>query len=186
MQHQRRRGTVACQSPRRLAKQTGSRRSAKGPVTIHVKKWLPTWTKANPCSSRKMPDIQVSVYTEFWLIADMTAITHFFAGEPRKKLLSSLSSHDYFTLRQSRDRRHPETADWLFQTREFNRWITNHQCQTTWCSGKCSCSFSLTPILLLTVSSWLRKDHSCVSEHPASFARVVTDMIPVVAQSTTY
>ncbi|KAI1809285.1 hypothetical protein GGS20DRAFT_580822 [Poronia punctata] len=58
------------------------------------------------------------------------------ARERRRKLLDALSAYDYLTpLKQSRRERQGGTAQWIFQTPEFGRWIDGSP-QVLWCSGK--------------------------------------------------
>lgn len=66
------------------------------------------------------------------------------ARERRQQLLDSLSTHDYLTpLKQSRRKRHAGTAEWLFETEEFNEWINDLGFTVFWCSGKSMNSHSL-------------------------------------------
>ncbi|TFB02951.1 Ankyrin repeat domain-containing protein 50 [Trichoderma ghanense] len=59
------------------------------------------------------------------------------AMERRQQLLDSLSTHDYVTpLKQSRRKRYSGTLEWLFKTREFDRWLNDSECPFLWCSGK--------------------------------------------------
>ncbi|KAH0489354.1 hypothetical protein TgHK011_009786 [Trichoderma gracile] len=59
------------------------------------------------------------------------------AMERRQKLLHFLSTHDYVTpLKQSRRKRYSGTLEWLFKTREFDRWINDSESPLLWCSGK--------------------------------------------------
>ncbi|KAJ5667464.1 hypothetical protein N7507_003328 [Penicillium longicatenatum] len=59
------------------------------------------------------------------------------ANEKRQQLLDSLSTHDYLTpLKQSRRKRHNSTAQWIFSTNEFDRWVKGTGSPLLWCSGK--------------------------------------------------
>ncbi|TXC06971.1 hypothetical protein FocTR4_00003962 [Fusarium oxysporum f. sp. cubense] len=57
--------------------------------------------------------------------------------EKNQKLLDSLSSHDYLKpLKQARQKRYPQSADWIFDTGEFKRWAEGTAARFLWCSGK--------------------------------------------------
>ncbi|KAF5571100.1 NACHT domain-containing protein [Fusarium pseudoanthophilum] len=57
--------------------------------------------------------------------------------ENKQKLLDSLSSHDYVKpLKQARQKRYPKSAEWIFGTDEFKRWIDGTTPGLLWCSGK--------------------------------------------------
>ncbi|KAG7434983.1 Vegetative incompatibility protein HET-E-1 [Fusarium oxysporum f. sp. raphani] len=59
--------------------------------------------------------------------------------EKNQKLLDSLSSHDYLKpLKQARQKRYPQSADWIFDTGEFKRWAEGTAARFLWCSGKSS------------------------------------------------
>jgi hypothetical protein len=59
------------------------------------------------------------------------------AKERKQKLLDSLSTHDYLTpLKQSRRKRQNGTAEWLFETKEFDNWSNTPRSRLLWCSGK--------------------------------------------------
>lgn len=59
------------------------------------------------------------------------------AVERRQQRLDSLSKHDYLTpLKQSRRKRYSGTAQWLFETQEFDGWIAGANSPLLWCSGK--------------------------------------------------
>ncbi|KAJ5287317.1 hypothetical protein N7478_003003 [Penicillium angulare] len=59
------------------------------------------------------------------------------AKKRKQELLGSLSTHDYLTpLKQSRQKRHGGTAEWLFEIQEFDHWITGIGCPVIYCSGK--------------------------------------------------
>ena len=59
------------------------------------------------------------------------------ARERRQQLLASLSTYDHLTpLKQSRRKRHAGTAEWLFETKEFNDWVNGDDFKVFWCSGK--------------------------------------------------
>ncbi|KAL7821795.1 nucleoside phosphorylase domain-containing protein [Trichoderma gracile] len=63
------------------------------------------------------------------------------AMERRQQLLDFLSTHDYVTpLKQSRRKRYSGTLEWLFKTREFDRWINDSESPLLWCSGKSTLS----------------------------------------------
>ncbi|KAH8893514.1 hypothetical protein GQ53DRAFT_780886 [Thozetella sp. PMI_491] len=59
------------------------------------------------------------------------------ARDQRQRLLDTLSTHDYLTpFKQSRRKRHGGTAQWIFQTPEYDSWINNTTSPLLWCSGK--------------------------------------------------
>ncbi|KAK4164976.1 ankyrin repeat-containing protein [Cladorrhinum sp. PSN259] len=59
------------------------------------------------------------------------------AGEQRRRLLDSLSSHEYLApFKRACKARHPGTANWVFQTAEFRRWKEATGSPWIWCSGK--------------------------------------------------
>jgi hypothetical protein len=65
------------------------------------------------------------------------------ANERTQQLLDSLSTHDYLTpLKQSRRKRHNSTAQWIFSTNEFDRWVKGTGSPLLWCSGKSKHSLS--------------------------------------------
>ncbi|KAI1060020.1 hypothetical protein LB506_012623 [Fusarium annulatum] len=54
-----------------------------------------------------------------------------------QKLLDSLSSYDYIKpLKQARQKRYPKSAEWIFDTDEFKRWVNGNTPNLLWCSGK--------------------------------------------------
>ncbi|KAK2697319.1 hypothetical protein QWA68_003700 [Fusarium oxysporum] len=54
-----------------------------------------------------------------------------------QQLENSLSSHDYLKpLKQARQKRYPQSADWIFDTGEFKRWAEGTAARFLWCSGK--------------------------------------------------
>ncbi|SPO05181.1 uncharacterized protein DNG_07867 [Cephalotrichum gorgonifer] len=59
------------------------------------------------------------------------------AAERKQQLLDSLSKHDYLTpFKQSRRKRYPGTATWLFETPQYKAWFDGAGSQVLWCSGK--------------------------------------------------
>lgn len=59
------------------------------------------------------------------------------SGEHRQHLLDSISKHDHLTpFKQSRRKRYPGTAEWLFKTSHFNQWFNEGASQMLWTSGK--------------------------------------------------
>lgn len=55
----------------------------------------------------------------------------------KEELLESLSSHDFLTpLKQSRRKKQSGTAEWLFKTEQFEKWINGHGRPVFWYSGK--------------------------------------------------
>lgn len=59
------------------------------------------------------------------------------AKEEKKQLLDALSTHDYLTpLKQSRRKRQNGTAQWLYETQEFENWSNASESRVLWCSGK--------------------------------------------------
>ncbi|KAH8812078.1 hypothetical protein F5884DRAFT_831783 [Xylogone sp. PMI_703] len=59
------------------------------------------------------------------------------AREKRRQLLESLSSYDYLAaFKQNRRKKYRATAEWLFGTPEFERWINGTGHPLFWCSGK--------------------------------------------------
>jgi Lhr-like helicase len=88
------------------------------------------------------------------------------AMERRQQLLDFLSTHDYVTpLKQSRRKRYNGTLDWLFKTREFDRWINDSESPLLWCSGKSKSPSRCNRgnIFSDCAYSWLWQDNSHVS-----------------------
>ncbi|KAG4259266.1 hypothetical protein FPRO03_12942 [Fusarium proliferatum] len=57
--------------------------------------------------------------------------------ENNQRLLDSLSSYDYIKpLKQARQKRYPKSAEWIFGTDEFKRWVDGTTPGLLWCSGK--------------------------------------------------
>ncbi|CZR49525.1 uncharacterized protein FPRO_15884 [Fusarium proliferatum ET1] len=57
--------------------------------------------------------------------------------ESNQKLLDSLSTYDYIKpLKQARQKRYPKSAEWIFDTGEFKRWVNGTTPGLLWCSGK--------------------------------------------------
>lgn len=89
------------------------------------------------------------------------------AMERRQQLLDFLSTHDYVTpLKQSRRKRYSGTLDWLFETREFDRWINDSRSPLLWCTGKSKLPGTLQPRIDHSDCSysWLWQDDSHVSK----------------------
>ncbi|KAF5620977.1 ankyrin repeat [Fusarium sp. NRRL 25303] len=56
--------------------------------------------------------------------------------ENNQRLLDSLSSYDYIKpLKQARQKRYPKSAEWIFGTDEFKRWVDGTTPGLLWCSG---------------------------------------------------
>ncbi|ETS82029.1 hypothetical protein PFICI_07031 [Pestalotiopsis fici W106-1] len=54
----------------------------------------------------------------------------------RQQLLDSLSTHDYMrALKQSSQKRYSSTANWVFETPQFQQWLEGES-SLLWCSGK--------------------------------------------------
>ncbi|KAJ6157411.1 hypothetical protein N7470_005003 [Penicillium chermesinum] len=68
-------------------------------------------------------------------------------------LLASLSVLDHLTpLKQARRKRQSGTAEWLFETKTFDRWVSDDGFSALWCSGKIG---SGKTILAASVVDWI-------------------------------
>ena len=86
-----------------------------------------------------------------------------FTGQRRQQFHDSISKHDFLTpLKQSRRKRYPGTAEWLFNTDQFKRWFIEGESQVLWSSGK-SASLPPKPLsrnYVLTGRSWIWENYS--------------------------
>ncbi|KAL7807545.1 nucleoside phosphorylase domain-containing protein [Trichoderma aethiopicum] len=104
----------------------------------HQDRQLQTMKQKKPSRSEKLKRMLSPESDKLATIADLPSqVDRRRAMERRQQLLDFLSTHDYVTpLKQSRRKRFSGTLDWLFETREFDRWITDSSSPLLWCSGK--------------------------------------------------
>ncbi|EXM16537.1 hypothetical protein FOTG_15184 [Fusarium oxysporum f. sp. vasinfectum 25433] len=87
--------------------------------------------------------------------------------ENNQKLLDSLSSYDYIKpLKQARQKRYPKSAEWIFGTDEFKRWIDGTTPGLLWCSGKMGSGKS---IICASVIDYLLTKRSSPQSHVTFF-----------------
>ncbi|KAF4944301.1 hypothetical protein FGADI_12785 [Fusarium gaditjirri] len=87
--------------------------------------------------------------------------------ENNQKLLDSLSSYDYIKpLKQARQKRYPKSAEWIFSTDEFKRWVDGTTPGLLWCSGKMGSGKS---IICASVIDYLLTKRSSGRSHVTFF-----------------
>ncbi|KAF5534767.1 NACHT domain-containing protein [Fusarium napiforme] len=87
--------------------------------------------------------------------------------ENNQRLLDSLSSYDYIKpLKQARQKRYPKSAEWIFGTDEFKRWVNGTTPGLLWCSGKMGSGKS---IICASVIDYLLTQRSSAQSHVTFF-----------------
>ncbi|KAF5682015.1 NACHT domain-containing protein [Fusarium circinatum] len=87
--------------------------------------------------------------------------------ENNQKLLDSLSSYDYIKpLKHARQKRYPKSAEWIFRTDEFERWVDGTTPGLLWCSGKMGSGKS---IICASVINYLLTERSGPQSHVTFF-----------------
>ncbi|QGI71339.1 hypothetical protein CEK26_003676 [Fusarium fujikuroi] len=99
----------------------------------------------------------------------------------KEELENSLSSYDYIKpLKQARQKRYPKSAEWIFNTDEFKRWVNGNTPNLLWCSGKMGSGKS---IVSASVIDYLLNHRSSAQSHVTFFFSRFDDLESMRAET---